>query len=100
MSAQSPLEVLFTNLARNGFFMVTTGLIGAGSGGAIAPSSRHVNTPRVPIGFDRNLASSLIVLFRVKCLHKEELWQGSRRLARDWAVEAFIPGSKLKLWHV
>lgn len=54
MSAQSPLEVLFTNLARNGFFMVTTGLIGAGSGGAIAPivqACQHIES----IGFDTTL---------------------------------------------
>jgi hypothetical protein len=37
MSFQSPLEVLSTNLAHKGFFMVTTGQ--AGSGGAIAPVS-------------------------------------------------------------
>lgn len=72
MSFQSLFEVESSNLTRTGFFMVTPGLIWSGEWRRYSPpSSRHVNTPRVLDS--ANLASSLIVLFRVKCSLKEEL---------------------------
>lgn len=73
MSFQSHFEVESSNLTRTGFFMVTPGLIWSGEWRRYSPivQARQVNTPRVLDS--ANLASSLIVLFRVKCSLKEEL---------------------------